>query len=182
MKKIVLIAALLLAVPAAAHDHHTCHSGDSSFEVEDGRLVITRDRFGSDDEVIVSREGDLEINGERIDVDKSQRAHLKKFYREADKLERMAAEIGEDAGQIAEASTAYAIAQVASALRSLGDDDADADEADMADIESDFAKQMEKIEGFADEIEEQAEKVVDMADDLQQEIPALGKLDWFLDD
>ena len=95
----------------------------------------------------------------------------------------MADEIGDDAGDIAAASTAYAAMHVAEALRALGGDDDDTElDADTEALAADFEERIEKIEEFADRIEDQADKVVDMAEDLQRDIPALRELDWFLDD
>lgn len=182
MKKTLLLAVVLLGLPAVGLAHDVHFSDNSSFEVEGDELVITREHRRGDDEVVVSRDGDLTINGERIEVGDGERKDLKKLYREAVKLEEMAEKIGAEAARIAEASSEFAAAQVAAALRSLRDDDAEVDEDEMEKIEIRFEAEVEQIEKFAEKIEEQADEVVELAEDLQDRIPALGELRWFLDD
>ncbi len=192
MKKLVLLLVIVvLAMPLAAgahsskhdNDHHISFSGHSGFDIEDGELTLTnRTRHGKD-RVVITEDGDLTINGDRIKTDNRERKMLRKFYDEAAELEEMAEEIAQDAGKIAKVSTKFATQQVAAALRSLSDDDDDDfDEEKMEAIEADFEREMETIEEFAGEIEDQADKLEEMADDLKEAIPELDDLGWFLDD
>ena len=191
MKRTTLLLVLIvLAVPLAAsawthrqHDNHSVSVSDgSSFDIEDGELVLTHKSGRSKDRVVVTEEGELTINDDRIETDERQQKLLRKFYRESAELEEMAEDIADDAGKIAAASTKYAAAQLTAALRSLSDDDDEADEAAGEAVEVSFESEIEKIEKFADRIENQADKVVDIADELQESVPELDDLDWFLDD
>jgi len=191
MKKLgLLLILIVLAVPLTAgawtHKHHDNHSvsvsDGSSFDIEDGELVLTHKSGRSKDRVVITEDGDLTINGDRIETDERQQKLLRKFYRESAELEEMAEDIADDAAKIAAVSTKYAAAQLTAALRSLSDDDDEADEADMGAVEVSFESEIEKIEKSADRIENQADRVVDIADELQESIPELDDLDWFLDD
>ena len=191
MKKMVLLLILVvLAVPLAAgahtwnsHDKHNVKISDgSTFEVDNGELTLThKDRHGKD-RVVVTEDGQLTVNGDQVSTNDSEQKLLRKFYRESAQLEAMALDIAKDAEKIASVSTKYASAQISAALRSLSDDDEDVDEEKMEAIEVKFEEEIERIEKFADKIENQADKVIAIGDELQERIPELEELEWFLDD
>lgn len=191
MKNIVLLMMMIvLAAPLVAeahswnkHDrHHISVSDGSSFDVEDGELTLTHKDRHSKDRVVVSEDGDLTVNGDKVKISNSERKLARKLYREAAELEEMAADIAEDAEKIAAVSTKYASSQIRAVLRALSDDDDDVDEERMEAIDAKFEKEIDSIEKFADKIETQADKVIDIAEELQERVPELEELDWFLDD
>jgi hypothetical protein len=173
---------------AGGHDHHDCRgvnmSEHTSFEIDGDLLVVAhRDHFEGE-KIIISEDGDLTINGDRIETDGKSRKLLKKFYREAVKLEENAERISADAEEFAEETTAYAAAAVRQALRSLRDGDDEEDEearAEFADLEADFEEQAEFIERLGDEIGDQADLLKEIAEVLRERIPELDQVEWFLD-
>ena len=191
MKKMALLLILVLAalpLTAGAHsekhheDHNVCVSNNSSFDFVDGDLVFTHKSRRAKDRVVVTEDGDLTINGDEIRTDDRERKMQRELYRESAELEDMALAIAADAGKIAAASTEFATAQLASALRSLRDDDSDVDRDELEAVEGRFEEEIADIEELADKIEDQADEVVEIADDLKESIPELADLDWFLDD
>jgi hypothetical protein len=190
MKKTVLLLTLILvSVPLLAgahtHKHHndSCISisGNSGFDIVDGELILTHNDRWSDDRVVVTADGDLTINGDRIKVNKRERRLLKKMFFEAEQLVEMAEEISEDAERISESSVQFAMATISDVLKSLSDDDDDDDYDSSAKIEANFERDLEEIEEFAEKIEIRADRIVDIADELKETIPELEELDWFMD-
>jgi cell division protein FtsL len=186
---VLLLAAALIATPVVATAHATrhaekhdiCISHNSTFDFEGGDLILTHKSRRAKDRVVITEDGELTINGDRVRTEGRERKLLRKFYREASALEEMAEFIAADAEKIAAVSTRYATVQLAAALRSLGEDD-DESVAVADDLENDFAQEIAAIEEIGDRIEGQAEKVVAIAEKLQEQIPELAALDWFLDD
>ena len=184
---IVLVGVCLLApaLATAGHHGHTAvlhQSHHSSFEVDGDQVILVQHDKHSSDEVIISRNGDLEINGDRIKTDGKSRKMLKKFYKEAVILEEKADLIAEDATELAGNATAFAAVTVMKALRSFSDDEDLEDKLeDLEDTEMDFEEQAERIGEMGDEIGERADRLVDLADDLCDRVAELDDLDWFLD-
>jgi hypothetical protein len=185
MKRLILvIAMLLIALPALGGKHNTkvnC-SSISGFDVNDGELVMTHNDDWSKDRIVVTEDGELTINGDKIEVARRERDLLRKLYSESFELELMADEIAEEAEEIASGGIEYAMAQIAGAMHSLGDDDSDFDSDDLEDIEARFEEEIEEIEEHAEKIEDRADKVVDIAEELKDSIPELKELDWFMKD
>jgi hypothetical protein len=193
MRKIltILVVMVVLLVPmlaTAGHHHHghcrgTLMSHETSMDIEGDLLTITNDDRYDGWEVVISDDGDLEVNGDRIEVDGKSRKLLKKFFRETAKLEEQADLIAEDSEELAEDATAYAAAAVRKALRSLNDEEDDDElQAEFAELKDDFEGRSELIEKLGDEIGEQANRIKDLAEELQERIPELEELEWFQED
>jgi hypothetical protein len=184
----ILAAAVWLVLPAqaaAGHDHHHCGgvhmSEQTSIDVDGDLLVITNRDWDDGGKIVISEDGELTIDGERVETDGKSRKLLKKFYREAVKLDEQAQLIAEDAEDLAEEATVFAAAAVRAALRSLADDQDEDAEADFADLEAGFEDQAELIEKLGDEIGDQADRLKELAEELRERIPELDAVEWFLD-
>jgi hypothetical protein len=71
--------------------HHT------SLDIDGDLLVITHRDRREHEEIVISDDGDLTIDDQRIATDGKSRKLLKKFFREAARLEEQADLIAEDA-------------------------------------------------------------------------------------
>lgn len=164
------------------HEHNRHHSSHSSFELDGDEVIIVEHSQRSSDEVVISKDGDLEINGDQIKTDGKSRKLLKKFYREAVILEKEAEQIGLEAAELATEATSFAAVSVLKALKALTDEgDFEADLADLEDRGEDFEALAEIMEERGEEIEAQADKLVDLADELCDRVSELNGLGWFLD-
>jgi hypothetical protein len=184
---ISLMTLAVVGMPAAAgagwHDHH-CHdlhvSGDSDFRFE-GELLYIAHRDGDlEDEVTVTKDGQLTINGSDIEVDGKSRKLLKKFYAEAATLDEQAAVIAKDAEAIASEATGFAVMTVAAVLESLSGKESKV-EKKAARMETDFEERVALIEEMAEDIEDRADRIVALSEDLNDRVPELRDLGWFLD-
>ena len=106
MKKMALLLILVLvALPVSAgaradknHDKHNIGVSDNaSFDFEDGDLVFTHKGRLAKDRVVVTEDGDLTVNGDKVQTDARERKLLRKLYRESAELEDMAMSIAADA-------------------------------------------------------------------------------------
>ncbi len=152
---VVLLAAVCVAVPTVAaaghgHDHHHCRgihmTNHTSLEIEGDLLVITHRDRREHEEIVISDDGELTIDGQRIETDGKSRKLLKKFFKEAARLEEQADLIAEDAEELADDATAFAAAAIRQALRGLSDKDDEEADAEFADLKVDFEGRSELIE------------------------------------
>ena len=187
----VLLVAFSVSVPAVVaagpgHDHHHCRgihmTHHTSLDIEGDLLVITHLDRREHEEIVISDDGELTIDGQRIETDGKSRKLLKKFFKEAARLEEQADLIAEDAEELADDATAFAAAAIRQALRGLSDEDDDEADAEFADLKVDFEGRSELVERLGDEIGDQADKLTDLAEQLKDRIPELDQVDWFLGD
>ncbi len=181
----VLLILTLPAIALAGHGKHharnTLVSDHSSLEVDGDQLIITCDGRSAREEVVVTADGVLTIDGREIQTSSHEVKLLKKFYRESVELERQAGLIAEDAEELAADATAFAAVAIKDALRGLGDQkQSRSDRKRDRKLKADFEKRSELIEKIGEDIGQQADVVKELAKELQREIPELRELGWFM--
>jgi len=150
-------------------------------DLDDADIIITCDRrrFKSD-EVKITGDYRLYVNGERVDVDDEQQELLKKYYLLAMDVHQEATLIGKEGAKIGVEGArigAHAVSGVIKLL--LLDFDEDEFEREMEDKAEKLEEKADKLEERADALEEMAENREDMHDDLSRKIPELRELRWF---
>jgi hypothetical protein len=179
---LMIVSAMVLAAGADCRAHCR-HDGDRTFrdksiDLEDGTLKIEHDDEGWI--VEITEDYELYVNGERVKTDRHEKKLLRRYYRDYEKIEDMAGELGREASKIGRAGVkagAIAVACVARLVIDGFDDD---------DIDIDIDIDTEAIEKMAEKLEKKAEKIEDLADDLEKthrklrkSIPELGELEDF---
>ncbi|MCP4568938.1 MAG: YggN family protein [FCB group bacterium] len=192
MKKtiIALLACLLTfgALPALGEgSHHHSSFGDCyrsghddySIEFDEGSLIISEDgRRG--DEVEITEDYELYINGDLIKTNKEQKQLLKEYYTLVDELVEKAEDIGWEGGKIGIAGAKIGMQALGGVFKMLLTDYTEEE------FESDIELKAEELEERAEELEEEAEKLEDIAEEIEdrqielaEEIPELEDLGWF---
>lgn len=184
----ILLAAILLLVPAAPVSAETNYSynlfNGHKFDIDDIELrlddgdVILYNKL-SDDEVIISDEFELIINGLEIELDPQQRILVKECHTIVYDIIDEAVKIGLEGGKIGLEGAGLGIKAIGGILKML------LTSYDEDDLDRDMERAAEKLEKKAEALEERAEEVEDMVKDLEDVyeemfdvIPALAELDW----
>jgi hypothetical protein len=168
------------------HDNDWHHlsfgrNDDIEMEIDDGDVIITceRRRYKSD-EVKITEDYKLYVNGARVDVEDENKELLKKYYNQAIDLHEEAMIIGREGAKIGVEGAkigAHAVSGVIKLL--LLDFDEDEFEREMEDKAERLEEKADKLEERADKLEEMADNLEDMHDDLSRKIPELRELKWF---
>jgi len=186
----VALAALALpAAPAAAgHRHGEKHRisvghdhQDQQVDLEDGWLLFRHDDHPRE-EVAISADGDLEVNGDAVSVNERDRDALRDFHLGFVEIIDSAIALGEEAADVGAAGAAYGMKALAKVVRLLDDD------CDEKDLEREMKLEEAKIEAVAAKLEAKGEAIEELADEweadgraLKRRIPELREIDWFLD-
>jgi methyl-accepting chemotaxis protein len=186
MRKNLLALAFLALVASpclAGHPHFDGHlfgDDDISYEIEDGAVVIEHEGRGGDETVRLTRDGELFIDDERIELDRSQRRLVSEFYEDSETLEAAATAVGMEGARIGVEGVRVAIRALAKVVKLLDDD------YDSEDLEREIEAETEGLELKADALEEKAEVIEEMADELEdladqlrESVPELDDLGWF---
>ncbi len=156
------------------------YSHFTDFDFDNNDLIIENHTRRYDDEVRITSEYDLFVNGKHIKTDASQRKLLKKFYVRAEEMTESAKIVGLEGGRIGVAGAKLGLHAVGGLFKTLGS------EYDMDDLEDELEEQADLLEEQAEELEKEAEELEDMADELEdlseeliENIPELQELEWF---
>jgi len=159
--------------------HYSWRDNNTRLDIDDGSVIITHDGW-RDDEIEISRSGDLRINGNSITVSDNQRRLLKKYNETAIDMVDRAEELGEIGAKIGVQGAKLGLTAASNTLKLLFSG------FDTDELERELEEEAEKLEIEAEALEEQAEVVEDMADELediadelQDEIDELRGLRWF---
>ena len=185
---ILLFLGILVIAPATfARNHHVYYSSSHhhndfldgvDLDIDHHSIVLTNEEY--DDNVIeITRDYELYINDDRIDLDPKQEELVHAFYDQTFELIDTAKAIGLEGARIGMAGAKVGINALVGLVKLLSPN------YDTDDLEADIDRQAAKIEARADELEARAEQVEDMADDVEKsfdrmmdDIPALRDLGW----
>ncbi len=182
MLLITIVLATVICVPVAARDSFDfdkgCQVNGTSFDMDDGVLVIEDDESG--DIVEINEEYELYINGRKIKTSPAGDKLLKEFYVGYEELMDEAKAIGLEGAKIGIEGARIGLKAIGGVFKVIFTS------YDGEDLERDMERAAEKIEAKAERLEDRAEEIEDMAHDLEdigfdlcEEIPELDELDWF---
>lgn len=183
----VLLAALLVLGStgmASKHgrnvsffDDNIYTSDDISIDIDGGSVIITHE--DENDEIEITDEYELYVNGQLIKTDDHQRELLEEYHTQVMEIKDYAIVIGKEGARVGIEGARVALKAIGGVVKMIFTD------YDEDDLDRDMDRATEKIEAKAELLEEKAEKIEDMADDLEdmfyeleEEIPAIAKLDW----
>lgn len=163
------------------HDYHYHWNDGIKLEIDDDDVIITCEkRRHKSDEVRITKDCQLYVNGDRVDVEDDQKELVKNFYRTAIDLHEEAEIIGREGAEIGVQGAKIGAKAVSGVLQMLLlDFDEDKFEAKIEREAELLEEKAEKLEERAEVLEDMAEDLEDMHDDLARKIPELRELRWF---
>ena len=194
----VIAASLALAAPVAAHDVHTTDAvynhdhgrhfsinslsswedGDARYRIK-GDEIIIRAIDDRTQEVRVTADIELFVNGENVRLTTAQRARLKEWYDLTYQIRDQAKLIMKEGLKVGIKGAGLGLKAIGGLVKMLVTD------YDEEEFEAYMEAEGEKIEAYAEVLEEKAEVVEDMAerwedigDNLVRDVPELNRLDW----
>jgi hypothetical protein len=193
MKKAALIAFLaIIVVPCmvlsgTVHDDFDfCFDDDHGITLDDVRLKFKHDdliispKCGSYEDVEITDDYHMYINGERIRLNSRGRSLIRNYYKQARRLRKEAMRIGMEGAKVGIKGAEVGIYALAGLVKTLSSD------YDKDDFERDIERKARRVEKEAKKLEKKAERVEKMADDLEdlhhdmrRHIKDLRRLDWF---
>lgn len=189
---LVFAAAFALTPVLAVDDECDYHSGDHkitirsdsypadgvTFDFEDGTIYITN-RFARGDEVEITREYYLYVNGEKIELTDDQSRLVSDFYEGTYEILDRAKEIGLEGARVGAEGAKVGLQAVHGVLKAMFTSYTfDEMEEDIERAAEKVEAKAEKLEAQADDIETMADRVEELYDELFDEIPALRELEW----
>ncbi len=186
---LVLIALfLILALPGSAgaerhvrtaHIVNNSHFDGVNIDLEDGSIIMTHGEY-DDEEVEITENYELFINGRRIPLDADQQKLVQEYYDLFMEIVEYAKEIGWEGAKIGVGGAKLGLKAIGGLLKVVFTS------YDTEDFERDMEMAAEKLEDRAEVLEKKAAVVEDMAHDLENmtydlcdEIPQLEELGWF---
>ncbi len=150
-----------------------------SVEIEDDTIILTNTE-NPREYVEITRSYRLYIQGEEIDLSRSQRRLVAKYYNHFFDIIDYAKEIGYEGAQLGVLGAKVGINAAAKAVKAIFSD------YELDDLEEELDIDSEKLESLVEELEEKAEELEEMANDfeelhfeLRNEIEELYQLRWF---
>ena len=141
--------------------------------------VIIESKDG-DDEVAISKDGRLWINGDKVSVRRSERELLVEYHELANALLEKAEEIGEEGVKVGLKGAELGIKAATGIFKILLPGYTTEDyEEDIEEAAEKIEKKAEKLEKKAEKLETMSEHLEDIHNDLRRKVDELGDLDWF---
>jgi len=147
-------------------------------DIDGSTIFFTSDY--SDDEVEITDQYEIYLNGDRLKLTPGQQRLTEDCYETMFGILDNAGEIGLKGARVGLAGAKLGANAILKLLKVLGPG------YDMDDFEREIEREADKIEARADLIERDAEVIEDMADDLENmmdrlfiEVPELAALDWY---
>jgi len=187
----LFLAAILMIAPAVfARDHHVHYSSSDhhsdfldgvDLDIRHHTIILTNDEYDND-VVEITRDYELYINDDRIDLDAKQDKLVHAFYDLTFEMMDSAKAIGLEGARVGMAGAKVGLNAVLGLVKLLSPN------YDTDDLEADIDREASKIEARAEELEDRADQIEDMAYDVEDSfdrmmdgIPALRELRWSYD-
>jgi hypothetical protein len=180
---------LFLTFSLSSAGHYSCrtfsdfgygHLEDVDIDIDDGSVIITYDGRRNYEEVEITEDYELLIDGERIKTDRDQRELLKEYHETVFKIHECAKAIGLRGAELGIKGAKIGMKAIGGVFKAIFTD------YDFEEFEEDIEWEAEKLEDEAEELEEEAEEIEELAENLEEihedlvdEIPELEELGWF---
>ncbi|MEJ2543736.1 MAG: DUF2884 family protein [Calditrichaceae bacterium] len=160
------------------HDHNFSVLDNVDVDIE-GDSIILMDK-DSRDEVEITGEYDLYVNGKEIELNNDQRKLVQEYYELYFEIIDYAKRIGLEGARLGVEGAAIGVKAVAGVFKMLSPD------YDSEDFEAEIEIETDELEEKAEMLEDRAEEIEDMADELEdlhyalaENIDALDDLEMF---
>ena len=178
---LVLLFILSISVFAAKDTKTNRYSllDNISIDIEDGTIVLTS-RADHEDYVEITQSYQLYINGYKIDLSRSERKLVAKYYNQFFDIIDFAKDLGHDGARAGVAGAKIGVKTAAEVLKAVFS------EYEIDDLEEELEIESEKLESLILELKERTEELEEMADEfeelhyeLRREVDELYELRWF---
>lgn len=178
---LVLLLTLSVSLFAAKDTHKKRYSllDNISIDIEDETIILTN-RDDDNEYVEITSSYELYVNGLEIDLSRSERRLVAKYYHQFFEIIDYAKEIGHDGAKLGVLGAEIGLKAASKALKAVFSD------YEIEDLEEDLEIESEQLEILVEELEERAEELEELADDfeelhyeLRNEIDELHNLRWF---
>ncbi len=141
-------------------------------------LIISNDRRG--DEVKITEDHNLYINGDKVELDSEQREVVGDFYEKTMHLTEQARIVGKEGARVGLKGARLGLSAIFKIIHLLSPDyDSDDMEREMDAEASLIEDQANDLGRYAEDLEDSAEEVQDLADRMCDKIPEIDRLGWF---
>ncbi len=137
-----------------------CYIGDYDLDIDGGDVYLYPNRHHRD-EIRITDDYRLFVNGHEIDLDDEDRELVEEIHNLVLDIEKQAYSIGKEGAKLGAAGAKIGIQAVAGVFKLLRFD------YDSDDLEKEMEIKAEKLEAQAERLEEQAEELEYMADELE---------------
>ena len=178
---LILLLVLSFSVFAAKDTKTSRYSllDNISIDIEDDTIVLTN-RVDHEDYVEITQSYQLYINGYEIDLSRSERRLVAKYYNQFFDIIDFAKDLGHDGARIGVVGARFGVKAAAKVLKAVFS------EYEIDDLGEELEIESEKLESLIRELEEKAEELEEMADEfedlhyeLRSEVDELYELRWF---
>ena len=145
-----------------------CCIGDYDLDVEDGTVYLYLDGHRHD-EIRITDDSRLFVNGREIDLDDEQKEMVKEIHDRAIDIENQAYAIAREGAKIGAAGAKIGIQAVAGIFKLIRSD------YDSDDLEREMEYKTEELEAQAEKLEELADQLEDDADELERQIDKMER-------
>ncbi len=161
-------------------DFDQSHLSDVDLDIDRDGTIIIEAKHRKRQEVEITKEFELFINGDQITLDEDQRKLVEEYYLLMTDLIDQAKAIGLEGAKVGVEGAKLGLTAVGKLFKLLSP------RYDTDDYEREIEDAAERLEMKAEKLEEKAEIIEDIADDLddlahemRREIPEIRKLRWF---
>ena len=186
---IIFTLTLLICAPLTAGSDDDCvvispfgsHiiNDDIEIDLHGGSVIISEKRRGGD-EIEITENGRLFINGDLTKTSAEQRELLVEYNDLVYQIYDQATDIGLEGAKIGLEGAGLGLKAIACVFKLIRSD------YDEDDMEREMERAADKLEAKADKLEKKADKIEGMAEDLEdlhlvlgENIPELAELDWW---
>ncbi|MBN1406223.1 MAG: DUF2884 family protein [Calditrichaceae bacterium] len=160
------------------HEHNFSVLDNVEIDIEDDSIILMDKDCR--DEVEITGEYDLYVNGKEIELNNDQRKLVKEYYEMYFEIIDYAKRIGLEGARLGVEGAAIGVKAVAGVFKMLSADyDSEDLEAELEEKAEELEKKAEVLEDRAEDIEAMAEELEDLHFALAEKIEALGDLEMF---
>ena len=143
-----------------------------------GDIIIENE--DSEEEVAISEEGELWVNGDKVRVRRSERTLLVEYHELALAILEKAEDIGEEGVKVGLKGAELGVKAATGVFKILLPGYTAEDfEEEMEEAAEKIEKKAEKLEKQAEKLETMSEHLQDIQDDLRARVDELEELEWF---
>ena len=148
-------------------------------DIENGTLTLTN-KNNKNEVVDITEDYELYVNGKYISTDDRQGILLKNYYNQFMDIIDYAKELGREGARVGVEGAKIGLKAAAGILKVIFTKyEADDFEEYIEEEAEELEDRAEELKAKAEEIEEMAEEFEDLHQELKENIPELGRLDWF---
>jgi hypothetical protein len=187
MALVLFVAAPVAAIFAEGHHGHRSNPCRPHFDVHDrARIslshgsILIEERRGRDEEVEITIDHRLYVNGDEVDLDRDQRGLVREYHDRAEATWDEVKKIAMDGVEVGLEGASFGLKAVGGVFHMIlpGYDSEDFDR-DMEEAESELEAKARKLDDRAESLDGRIEELETLHSRLKSSVPELRELGWF---